>query len=305
MSMGGAQPGVIKDVPRSSLVLLQSLRAVAAGMIVVYHIYLLGIRYMIGQSWLPRATTCCEAGVDLFFVISGFIMMHITPRAFRSWPDQLSFLFRRFGRIYPAYWAVALPLLVIWYHFPTLFNTFAGHRVDVTASLFLTPPHDPPVLAISWSLTCELFFYVVASLIFYGGEGFRFRAALIWGLAIVGLNLIWQNKVRSPWMISVIQPMTLEFIGGMLLAYFFRKGVGRISPRTAALATLLSVATVIAWASHHGSYFFARDPLTRPLFYGGPALVVVWMALQMDLQGQWRGLAALASAGDRSYTTPT
>ncbi len=143
----------------------------------------------------------------------------------------------------------------------------------------------------------------MASLIFYGGEGFRFRAALIWGLAIVGLNLIWQNKVRSPWMISVIQPMTLEFIGGMLLAYFFRKGVGRISPRTAALATLLSVATVIAWASHHGSYFFARDPLTRPLFYGGPALVVVWMALQMDLQGQWRGLAALASAGDRSYTT--
>ena len=99
----------VRDTPKSHLVLLQSLRAVAAGMVLLFHLYLWQIRYFPAVNWLPKGTFACEAGVDLFFVASGFIMMHITPLAHHSWRDQGIFLFRRFARIYPAYWTIALP----------------------------------------------------------------------------------------------------------------------------------------------------------------------------------------------------
>ena len=295
--------GTVKDKPRSTLDLLQTLRAIAAGMVVAYHIYLWRGKYLPHSDLLPRGTVACEAGVDLFFVISGFIMMHITPKAHRSVFDQLSFLFRRFARIYPAYWAVAVPLLFIWLWRPTLFNTYAGHRVDVISSLLLCPGSGPQIIFVAWTLVCELSFYVIASFIFYLAAAMRLWAVGLWAATILVANLIHPASFANPWVSTLLHPLTLEFIAGMTLAYFFNRGIGPLRSWVAAPVVVICFGLILASGAVRGSYFSSPEQLSRPLFYGVPALVIVWMMIQMNLQGEWRWLAALAPLGDRSYST--
>lgn len=290
----------VRDSPRTQLALLQSLRAVAAGMIVVRHLGIWQYKYFPQVALLPRELLPCEAGVDLFFVISGFIMMHITPRAHQSWRDQGIFLFRRFARIYPAYWAVAIPLLLLWLWNPNLINNFQGNHVDVSASLLLYPSQYAPVLTVAWTLVCELTYYVIASFVFYFEGFFRMVIIGIWLAVILGANLLHSGVFHDPWIQTFLVGLTLEFIGGMYLAYFLQRGLRRISPIVAAVVVLAAFAMIFVGGVWHDAR--KQEDLTRVALYGVPSFLIVWMVLQMDIQGEWNWFAKLAPLGDRSYS---
>ncbi len=291
----------VRDKPRTSLVLLQSLRAIAAIMVAAFHTFLSQGKYFTVGGLLPRGCIAGEAGVDLFFVISGFIMMHITPDAHRSWRDQAAFLFRRFARIYPPYWAVALPLLVVWMWNPHLINGYANNRVDVMGTFLLCPSSGPTVLSVAWTLGYELSYYVTASFIFYYAGRRRFAIVLLWITFILGGIVLGDHVYVTPWMDTILHPLTLEFIAGMLLAHFLKSGLPRVHPFVAAALVAGAASVMYAWGQRHGTY--ASDPGSplRPVFYGVPSLIIVWMMVQMDLQGNWRWLARLAPVGERSY----
>ncbi|MEG8039988.1 acyltransferase [Sphingomonas sp. LR60] len=132
---------------------IQYLRAVAALMVVFHH-----ARNPLAGGFNPLlGYTIGEAGVDIFFVISGFIMLTIGVK------EQVgTFISRRLVRIYPLYWIAC---------FLTLFvliaskkeNLFVGH---VIKSFLLIPYYNPihggeiwPILVPGWTLSYELFFY--------------------------------------------------------------------------------------------------------------------------------------------------
>ena len=291
----------VKDTPKAPLVLLQSLRAVAAGMVVCCHLYLWGGKYFPNSNVLPSGTIACESGVDLFFVISGFIMMHITPKAHRSWRDQAIFLFRRFARIYPAYWAVALPLLVIWFWHPKLINNYQGNQVDIPASLLLYPSQIGPVLIVGWTLVCELTYYLIASLIFYFEGLVRLLTIALWLSVILISNVLHPLDYSNPWANTFLYALTIEFISGMILAHLLKMGLFRINPLVAALMVIASLSIIFIAGSWHGTCAGNQARLPRVLMYGLPAFTIVWMVLQMDIQGEWKFLKKLAPVGDRSY----
>jgi peptidoglycan/LPS O-acetylase OafA/YrhL len=291
----------VRDKARSPLVLLQSLRAIAALMVVLDHIHLQRGKVFPDMTYWPHGTVCGEAGVDLFFVISGFIMMHITPRAHRSWRDQGAFLFRRAVRIYPPYWAVVIPLLLLWQHDPGVLNAYNQHQVDVVSSLLLTPSRRAVVLIVAWSLVAELSYYLISSFIFYWEGRRRLAVILAWAVVVFGYSLIAIPGKVGPFVAVFLRTITLEFIAGMFLAHVLMHQHHRISPRLAILAIPLAAVVIFAWGSWHGIYLPDQDALPRLVFYGLPAVLLVGLVVQMDLQHEWGWLQSLAPLGDRSY----
>lgn len=138
---------------------IQCLRAIAAYMVVVYHARLLT---PIGDQ---VSFEFGNAGVDIFFFISGFIINHVGARTDVGAPAR--FLLKRAIRIVPLYWLLTVLVGVAGQVAPSLAG--AGGRPDVTRiaqSLFFVPYYDDtgemhPVLFMGWTLNFEVFFYLL------------------------------------------------------------------------------------------------------------------------------------------------
>ncbi len=287
---------------RQELFTIQSLRGIAAAIVVLNHLQFYQVKYFGKAAWLPSSMCVGEFGVDLFFVISGFIMTYVTPRAFPDWRDQAAFLLRRFLRVYPVYWALAIPLIFIWLYDPKLINSHEGNEVNITTSLLLIPSRIPPVLGVAWTLIYEIYFYCIASLIFYFAGRWRILLISIWLLAIVASRVIHPGLFSFACLNVWLSTLSFEFMAGMLLAHFIQNVSIRISGLVASLLILLALAAAFYNAVRHGRY--VSDPFsnTRCFFYGLPALVTVGTVVQMEIQGQWSLVKSLVWLGDRSYS---
>ena len=144
---------------RSGLVSVQFLRAVAALGVVVFHLQPFEQQFLPGPTIAPRWFALGDIGVDLFFVISGFIIVESTS----NWFDRRhagQFLWRRLTRIYPIYWFYNLLLLAMFWLQPSVLSA-NRQAPDLLASFLLTPPHGKTLLLISWTLMYEVEFYLI------------------------------------------------------------------------------------------------------------------------------------------------
>ena len=297
-----ARTGTAKQAPQPQLTGIQSLRGIAALLVILCHAQLWQGKNFPTVTLVPFQLFFGEAGVDIFFVISGFIMMYVTPKSFVSWRNQASFLVRRFTRIYPTYWAIVIPIILFWFVHPEEVNRSQGNHVNVLTSILLLPDKYSPALGVAWTLVFELFFYVVASFIFYGDGPKRLVATLIWFSIIAAATMLHPAVIQNPWLHVWLSPLSLEFISGMLLAYALQRGSFSINPWIAGWVVLLSWGTIIFSGLHHGGYTGNGESYIRIFTYGVPAVLIVWMMLQMELQNRWTWFKAIAPLGDRSYS---
>ncbi|MEJ8566266.1 acyltransferase family protein [Elongatibacter sediminis] len=207
------------------LVNIQALRFIAALLVVLYHASAhLGVAGQAAGPLFAFGRAAGFAGVDIFFVISGFIMVWTTPES--SGPaDAWSFMRRRVARIYSGYWpfyAIAIAL------FTWLGGTYLT-GVSWLGSLFLWPTPLPDLLIpVSWTLIFEMVFYVLfAVLIAIAG---RRRAWWLTGLLAAMLGwAAYTQFVRHAYdpgrleLMSIYEqylafPYLLEFLAGALLA---------------------------------------------------------------------------------------
>jgi exopolysaccharide production protein ExoZ len=202
-----------------TIVSVQALRAVAAMAVVLCHfnqVYL-----MVGGR--PDAAILLfplSSGVDLFFVISGFIMVYSSETLFGSPMAWRTFLGRRLLRIVPLYWittAIAIPLMSLPFDWVTL-----------TESLFFIPhriPNDTivPLHGVGWTLNFEMFFYAVfASFIWLA------RRAAITSICVALCTIAICGYYFSPHAVPFSywsDPIILEFVFGMGIAILHRTGL--------------------------------------------------------------------------------
>lgn len=202
---------------------IQYLRAFAALAVVVFH----------AAERTGHAFAVGAAGVDVFFVISGFIMWVIVERRPIS-PGR--FLLDRFRRIVPVYWLatgvmVAGALAGL---FPNLVLT-AGH---VIASLAFVTARSPssgeiwPVLVQGWTLNYEMFFYLVFAACLALPQRLRLlsMAGLFGLLVVLGLRI----ESDAPLFLTYTRPIILEFVAGMLIGRLWLNG--RVPARPLAFA---------------------------------------------------------------------
>lgn len=235
---GGSPPSrATVTAPRSAtgaqLVSVQLLRAVAAATVVFGHAETEATQVLPG---LRPIGFDFGIGVDIFFIISGFVMWlssaHLFGRAGASW----TFLRRRFLRVVPLYWLYTLGMLAAILLFPSKLNNAEISPGMVISSFLFFPMLNAhgtynPVLALGWTLNYEMFFYALfaASLVFERLRGFRVLAGLILGFVLVGFALdvvpggaAADRAVGHEPLAFWGEPIILEFLLGVLLARRFQ-----------------------------------------------------------------------------------
>ena len=245
------------------------------------------------------------AGVDLFFVISGFIMVFIQPQPIVTRDSYLRFIIHRFTRVYPPVWMVMLTLLPVWLIRPDLFNHFYHNHVDILRSFLLLPQNYTPLLGVAWSLIHEVYFYVVVSfaLMFAARGRWLFGAAWFMVVLVVfrcfGATHFHQIRVLQ----LIFSPFSLNF----LLGYFIGLSYHQIRKAPLPLAWVLlgtGVAGLMMSLTVSVSDSFGIYPdnnnLSRFFIWGVPAalLVVAGLVWEMRLP---KPLLQLDFFGDISY----
>ncbi len=218
---------------------IQALRGFAVLGVVAFHTLTIEQKYSDGDILLPDFFRLGQAGVDLFFVISGFVMVTVTRGRFGGNGETLRFLWGRFTRIYPTYWFYFILTAAVFLVKPGWVNAAQGHRADLFASFFLLPSHQLPVVMVAWSLIHELWFYLVFSVLLKFEERLLLPWLLVWGTCIILVNLLMTTNDASAIVRLVSHPYSLEFILGALAAIFLYSGLGKSIPLSWALSMLV------------------------------------------------------------------
>lgn len=219
----------------------QSCRAFAAMLVVCFHLGgTIALAKYFGEDWVSRPFAFGHAGVDFFFVLSGFIIVHVHRHDF-DWPSRLgNYLKKRLVRIFPVYWTVFIAVCIAALPFSSLRETLPSDLTIILKALLLLPQEravvggtGAPVLIVAWSLQYEMLFYgAVASFIVSRWLG----AALV---AMFAVLFLWQpfgagfpfNFIQSDWM--------LLFGMGVLVAVVNRNAQDVRWPRAWALLGFL------------------------------------------------------------------
>ncbi len=268
------------------LVGIQVLRAAAALAVLLHHAFeKLGVRFAVGA-----------AGVDVFFIISGFIILH-SLHARPMAPG--AFLWNRTARIVPLYWAVTLGITLIALLAPALMPGLRPDAWRLVASLLFIPHHNPdgdifPLLVPGWTLNYEVFFYALAALAWAAPVAWRLRiffGALL-ALVAAGLVLRPENPVLATWTSGLL----LQFAAGGALALAFSRGV--VPGRAVGAALLLT--GIAGYAGLEWSAWYSER--WRFLAWGLPAFCIVLGALALEPRREAAWMGALRRLGDASYS---
>jgi peptidoglycan/LPS O-acetylase OafA/YrhL len=248
---------------------LTGLRALAAGWVVAYHLWLIAAKPAIALPGLHVDLTPLAAmgwlGVDVFFVLSGFVLtwqvLHDRRDAApfargRFLRDAGAFVRRRVLRVYPAYFATLTVLLPLGWHGLT---APADDLRDVALHLVMAhnavPAYASTINGVYWSMPFEWQFYLVFPLLVLPLLARRTAWLLAGGVAVAALAKLVSATIgpgaeiaQLPWRID-------EFVVGMAAAVFAVRG--GLSPRVRTALAWLGLASLIA-----GAYAIAaRDPI--------------------------------------------
>lgn len=148
-------------------------------------------------------------GVDLFFIISGFIMCLTADKKKSTF---IKFMRSRLIRIIPLYWVLSFVALIIFLFDPSLVNS-SGGQTSIWASFTLMPNGDKYLINNGWTLSYEFFFYFVFSLFI----PFRFWHKIITILVLLVLSLsgIFFD-IENSYLRLMTSSLLLEFVMGML-----------------------------------------------------------------------------------------
>lgn len=279
---------------------VQVLRAVAAFLVVVGHAAheTEVMSVALGRPAADLSAVNWGFGVDIFFVISGFIMVYTSADLFGRPGAWRIFLTRRLIRIVPLYWLLTTALLVGAVVLPQLLNVPITDWKHILASyLFIPSMRVPgeirPVMALGWTLNMEMFFYVLfaAALAFPFRRGIALLALAILSFAAVGLAFRPEQVQLAFWS----QSLVLEFLFGCLLAVAFLKGV-RLTVPAAIVLGLIGFAGMLKIPGLDG-----EPTALDGLRWGVPALLVV-AAAALSPSSSSRVVPWLAALGDASYS---
>ena len=272
---------------------IQALRALAALLVVVVHLETLGGPIGLGKPILGLFAV----GVDLFFVISGFIMVYTTSRR-PTRPD--AFLLNRLLRIAPVYWLLTLAVFVLALASPSLLGTTRADWGGLVRSLLFIPYERAdgtvrPVLFVGWSLNLEMAFYLVfAAALGIRGAGLRVAMGISTLVLAVALGSAFGSQLSVP-LRFLTQPLLLEFACGMALGWLF--------PRLRPSHAMTRAAVLIAPAALLALVLAAMIPTS-----GGwplsalPATVLVLAALIAEKGGVVADHRFVQATGDASYS---
>lgn len=281
---------------------IQALRAAAAFMVAVHHVQYdaIALAARSGTGFSPSLLLPWMAGVDIFFVVSGFIMVHASADLFGRADGARLFLQRRLARIVPLYWAATTLFLLVGLVLPGALNSGAPDLAQIAGSYLFWPTFSTiglvqPVYSLGWTLNYEMLFYALFTL------GLLLpRAWTLPAITLALVALVAAERLAGPLAVPLRfwgQPIVLEFVAGMGIALLWRRGF-RLGLAARAAVAALGVALLLVAAQMPGS-----DAPWAALAWRGSAaaLLVLAAACGRRREAPSMPIRWLALVGDASY----
>lgn len=256
---------------------IQVLRAIAALMVVTNHFLSNTVQGVFKHNG--------GLGVDIFFVISGFLMVYTQNESKTAW----DFFISRVKRIYPLYIIVSIPLII---------TTFPLWQLNYIAGNFLLSPgfgskdyhmaNSP-----AWTLVYEMLFYIMFSISLLIRKD-KISACVIVCLMIVIVNSMAGQYPRLGWVdfgYIIGDKLMLDFAAGCIIAVIFSKIEFKISFFAGLLLTLIII----------GVSLYYLTPYERLYRFGAPAILIVCISL-ISYSGSGLVYSMFHKIGDSSYS---
>jgi exopolysaccharide production protein ExoZ len=271
---------------------VQAARGAAALLVLLYHAgHMLSLPQYVGWVPLGDVFEFGHAGVDFFFVLSGFIITYVHG-ADLGRPQRLPrYAWRRLGRIMPMYWIVlAIQVAILLHSSERAQQVTPGH---LAASLMLVPYGRDTLLGVSWTLDHEMLFYVA------------FGLAVLWRplapvLAALGIAL----ALAGPWLpVTVVSGYLacsyhLDFLLGILVAVAARR---RLVPAPRMVAAAGGVAFLVAGFAENAG-LLAQAGYASQACFGLASTAVLAGLVEAERRGKLRVGRALVVLGAGSYS---
>jgi exopolysaccharide production protein ExoZ len=272
---------------------IQILRAVAAYAVVLHH-WTVAILY--NTDFEVPGGPAGQAGVDLFFVISGFVMVHISGR--RDGPGR--FVFDRFARIAPLYWIATLVGTCLIMIRPWLFGLSPVTPEALVTSLLFIPSFNAsgsilPIHFVGWTLNHEMMFYLLFALSMFAPQ--RWRVGVV--LALISILFVASTLTPDQSAFSFYSdPIIFEFGAGCV--------IGALTGNTTVFTALARVRgwiyVVVGIVLFIANETFLSGMENRLVRWGVPATLVVIGVVVKDLTQPKAAKGYLAELGDASYS---
>lgn len=270
---------------------IQALRGIAALFVVLEHI---------------RFLSCGAFGVDIFFCISGFMIMYST------YENSQCFLRKRLIRILPLYYLMTLGTFLLLLLFPEMFQQTRADLVFLAKSLLFIPfdigdGAIQPLMRIGWTVNCEIFFYVlftIAMRISPKHRGLLCSAFLL--LLTAAARLFPETCVPLQFYGN---PVMLEFVLGILVYYIARwiyHCFRSSKPAQALPAQALPLLSILCAGLCFAGLMASRGTMDvagfrRPLLWGLPSALIVLLAFLLSLYNV-KMPSALVRLGNASFS---
>jgi exopolysaccharide production protein ExoZ len=291
---------------------IQGMRAIAALMVVSYHSF--GEIPPMRTHWArPFFTLVGPVGVDIFFVISGFIIYRVMQRSITSMAivgrgrAVYAFAMKRFIRIYPLYWIV-----------------FGTSCLVMAWAPPASPPHEPLFqlltlignvpnvrVYVAWTLTFEVYFYAVValSMLLFARKamvGVAAWFAIVGSATLLGLWLAWAKPLDF-----VFGPIVLEFLLGIAVAMLVDRGYHRFHGALLAGAFVwMAIGTlfmrpsifafrVVQWGM---PVAISRTFALHVVCWGIPAAIFIYGIVVLEIRQRWIMPRVLQYLGDASFS---
>jgi peptidoglycan/LPS O-acetylase OafA/YrhL len=280
---------------------VQALRALAAMMVVGVHLPLHEQRIFGDGALLGWANSAGAIGVDLFFVISGFIMVTTTWEAFGREGAASAFLMRRILRIYPFYLVTFSLQLMLAGAAPWALHWAPQTPWQLFASFTLIPHGQDPAMVVAWSLQFEVYFYLCFALALRYARTNLPAVIALWGaltLACAALSVAFPNVPLR----FIGSPLTFEFLMGVAV------GALAISGRLAAPRTLFAlgcIGLIVAAAlstRYPDGFPTLNDTFFRAFVCAPPMALLVYAAVGLEERMRLVAPRPFVALGDASYS---
>lgn len=290
---------------------VQALRAVAAWMVVAYHLATTdayGWQTPDAPGWFigAYARAIGFAGVDLFFVISGVVMVYSSYDQFGQPSEIAPFLKRRIARIYPLYWVCTLAVLGLAWLAPGLASRDKSDWLTIGKSLLLWPQSEYPIVGVGWTLTFEMYFYIVFAALFALPCRLLPMALMLWAAGTMAAFALLdrpayhesaETQLQLPLFAS---PLALEFIAGCFIGWQAR----RDAMPGGGIALTLGAATLLLLGGYLGTSY-QRDMHTgfgRVALFGTASTLTAYGLIALEKQRRVAIPLFLKRSGDSSYS---
>lgn len=277
------------------------LRAIAAILVVFQHALELGSKYG-GNSWLFQSfqfSAFGRSGVDIFFVISGFVMVISSRNKIGKPGNFINFLVRRIIRIVPIYWFYTTAAVCILICFPQIFQNLKFDFMHTLASYFFLPyPNsmavNRPVLHMGWTISYEMYFYLIFGC--FLSTSLPRLLNLIAALFTFSWLISFAIEAKHPLFLMFTDCVMLEFIMGCYIGYLYL----RTNTLPHALCWILVIAgtTVTLWFSMNSP----DDAWPRFITCGLPAAAMVAGLANFEKNNRLRTPTIFIPLGDSSYS---